>query len=531
METTTIEKKSIGNTIYNWAFSVDHKKIGIMYFVFSAIMACIGGYLAGIIRTQLWSPAGDLVSQEMFNQATTIHATIMIFFVVIPAFNGFGNFFVPLLIGARDMAFPRINSFAFWLAVPAAVLMIASFFVEGGAQAAGWTAYPPLSGSKYSAGPGVDMWIFSLHTIGLSSILGAVNYIVTILNMRAKGMTLMKMPLYVWTWLVTASMILIATPVLSAALTMLLTDRMFGTGFLLTDKGGDPLLYQHLFWFYSHPAVYIMVLPGFGAASQILASFSKKKIFGYHGMVYAIAGIGVIGYLVWAHHMFTSGMPAWLQVAFSALSMCIAVPTGVKIFSWIATIWGGTIRFTVAMKMSLGFVGMFVIGGFGGVVLANVPMDIQLHDSYFVVGHFHQVLSSAALLMIFASTYYWAPKMFGKFMSEKIGNLVFWLFFIGSNTTFLSQHVLGLLGMPRRIANYVARPEFKDLNQLATIGYFLMAIAGILFLYDLISTWMRKQETELSADPWEVNDIQETLEWTIPSPPPEYNFEKEPEIK
>jgi cytochrome c oxidase subunit I len=528
--TTTVETQSKLDIIKSWIFTGDHKKIGIMYIIYSLLMGIVGGFLAGVIRTQLLTPEGGVVSQEFYNSATTIHATIMIFFVVIPAISGFGNYLVPILIGARDMAFPRINAFALWLAVPAAVIMLSSFFVEGGANGTGWTSYPPLSGSKFSGGPGVDMWIFGLHLIGLSSVLGAANFIVTIFNMRCKGMTLMKMPLFVWTWLVTASMILIATPVLSGALTMLLTDRIFGTGFLIPEKGGDPILYQHLFWFYSHPAVYIMVLPGFGAASHILAAFSRKKIFGKEGMVYAICAIGVIGYLVWAHHMFTSGMPAWLQVLFSALSMLIAVPTGVKIFSWIATIWGGTIRFTVAMKMSLGFVAMFVIGGFGGIILANVPLDIQLHDSYFVVGHFHMVLSSASLLMLLASSYFWFPKMFGKKLSESIGNVVFWLFFIGAWMTFLTQHILGLQGMARRISNYAARPEFQDLNVIASIGYFMMALATLLFLYDFIRMAFSKQEP-LSNDPWEINDIQETLEWETSSPVPEYNFEKIPEVK
>lgn len=529
--TATVENKTALDHIKEWLFTGDHKKIGIMYLLFAAFMGIFGGTFAGIIRTQLWSPSMGIVEQQFFNSMTTMHATLMIFFVVIPAFSGFGNYFVPLLIGARDMAFPRLNAFAFWLAVPAAGLMFASFFVQGGANASGWTAYPPLSNSQFASGPGVDMWIMGLHTIGLSSILGAVNFIVTVMNMRCKGMTLMKMPLFAWTWFITASMILIATPVLSGALTMLLTDRIFGTGFLIPEKGGDPLLYQHLFWFYSHPAVYIMVLPGFGIASHVLAAFSKKQVFGKEGMVYAIAGIGIIGYVVWAHHMFTSGMPAWLQVTFSYLSMLIAIPTGVKIFSWIATIWGGTIRFTTAMKMALGFVGMFVIGGFGGVVLANVPIDIQLHDSYFVVGHFHMVLSSASLLMILAGCYYWFPKMFGKHLSESLGNVVFWFFFLGANMTFVTQHVLGLLGMPRRIANYALRPEFTEMNQIATIGYFLMAVAALIFLFDMVRTILAKRTEELSDDPWDVNDIQDTLEWKISSPPPEYNFEIEPEVK
>ncbi len=514
--------------IIDWLSTADHKKIGIMYLWFSLFMAVVGGAFAGMIRGQLAQPDSGLLTPEFYSQIVSMHGTLMIFFVVIPALTGFGNYFVPLLIGARDMAFPRLNAFSFWLAVPAAVLMFASFFMAGGATHAGWTAYPPLSLEAYSAGPGMDMWIMGVILIGLSSILGAVNFIVTITNMRAPGMSWMKMPLFVWAWLVNASMILIATPVLSAAVSMLLADRLFGTGFMTVGKGGDPLLYQHLFWFYSHPAVYIMILPGFGMISHVLASFSRKRIFGYKGMVIAIALIGIIGYSVWAHHMFVSGMPAWLQVTFSYLTMIIAVPTGIKIFSWIATVWGGTIRFTTSMKFGLGFIALFVIGGMSGILLANVPVDYQVHDSYFVVGHFHYVLVGGSLMALLAGTYFWFPKMSGRFLSEKLGTYIFWMTFVGMNLTFFPMHFMGIFGMARRIYTY--RPEFTGLNVVSSIGYIFLFIAGMLFVWDVMRKALFKKDKPLGNDPWEINDIQKTLDWTVSSPPPEYNFKTIPEI-
>lgn len=515
--------------IYDWLATGDHKKIGIMYLWFSFIMAFAGGAFAGIIRGQLATPDTGLVSPEFYNMIISMHATLMIFFVIIPALTGFGNYFVPLLIGARDMAFPRLNAFSFWLAVPASILMFASFFTAGGANQAGWTAYPPLSLTSFSAGAGMDMWILGVILIGTSSILGAINFIVTTANMRAPGMNWFKMPLFVWSWLVNASMILIATPVLSAAVSMLLADRLFGTGFVTVSQGGDPLLYQHLFWFYSHPAVYIMILPGFGMISHVLASFSHKKIFGYKGMVIALALIGIIGYTVWAHHMFVAGIPAWLQVVFSMLTMVIAIPTGIKIFSWLATIWGGTIRFTTAMKFGLGFISLFIIGGMSGIVLANVASDYQFHDSYFVVAHFHYVLVGGSIMTLMAGTYYWFPKMAGKMLSEKLGNWVFWMIYIGLNVTFFPMHFMGIQGMARRIFRY--RPEFAELNMLSSIGYVFMLVGGILLLYDLVRTVFFKKDEDLPADPWGVNDVQQTLDWEVSSPPPAYNFEKIPEIK
>lgn len=515
--------------ILDWFITGDHKKIGIMYLWFGLFMALVGGGFAGAIRAQLSSPDSGILSPEMYNMMLSMHATLMIFFVIIPGWLGFGNYFVPLLIGARDMAFPRLNAFAFWMNLPAAVLMFGSFFVAGGAMQAGWTSYPPLSLTAYSAGVGVDMWILGIATVGVASVLGAVNFIVTVSNMRAPGMSWFKMPLFSWAWFINATLILIATPVLTSALLMVLTDRMFGTSFLTVSQGGDPLLYQHLFWFYSHPAVYIMILPGFGVISHVLASFSEKRIFGYKGMVIAIMLIGIVGYLVWAHHMFVSGIPAWLQIFFSYMSMVIAVPTGIKIFSWLATVWGGQIRFTTAMKFGLGFISLFVIGGMSGILLANVPVDYQVHDSYFVVGHFHYVLVGGSVMAMFAAAYYWYPKMRGAFLSEKLGTWIFWLFFAGMNITFFPMHFMGIMGMARRIFTY--RPEFTALNQLSSFGYILMALAGFIFVYDVLRVSFSKIKEPLPADPWHVNHIQDTLDWKVSSPPPEYNFMEIPEIK
>jgi len=507
--------------------STDHKVLGMLYLAFALVAALAGGAFAGAIRAQLTRAGLNVITPEFYNQAITMHASIMIFAVIIPALAGFGNYLVPLMIGARDMAFPRMNAFSFWILIPAAILLFASFAVPGGAAAGGWTNYPPLSLKEYSSGPGLDMWIFAVHLVGLSSITGAINFIVTIMNMRAPGMSLMKMPLFVWTWLVNAWLILIGTPVLSGAVTMVLLDRGFGTNFFKPAMGGDPVLYQHLFWFYSHPAVYIMVLPGFGLVSHILAAFSHKRIFGYVGMVWAIAAIGVLGFLVWGHHMFTAGMSPQLRLWFSFMTMVIAVPTGIKIFSWLATVWGGTIEFKSPMLFALGFLSLFVIGGIGGIYLANVPIDIQLHDSYFVVGHFHFVLVGGSTMALLGGTYFYFPKMTGRFLSESLGKMIFWLMYAGVMVAFLPMHLLGFQGMARRIHTY--RPEFADVNTLVTGGYLLMALAGALFVYSVIKACFTPKTA--TKDPWNINGVQKSMVWDIPSPPPAYNFEKIPEFK
>ena len=492
------------NGILDWISTVDHKKIGLMYFWFALVMGIVGGALAGGIRLHLATPGavweklqlaqltgetamsffggeGAIFSQDLkwFNMMTTMHASVMIFTVIIPGFAAFANYVVPMMLGARDMAFPKMNAFAFWLLIPAAVMMFGSFFVNGGAAASGWTAYPPLALNEYSPGVGQDMWILGVHMAGLSSILGAINFIVTCSNMRAPGMGWMKMPLFAWAVYITSIIQLIATPVLGAAVTMLLLDRNFGTGLLDATKGGDPVLYQHIFWFYSHPAVYIMILPGFGAISHVFSAFSRKKVFGYTGMVYAIGIIAVLGFMVWAHHMFAIGMPVWMQGFFMWASMAIGVPTGIKVFSWLATLWGGTIRFTVPMCYGLGFISLFVIGGFGGLILALVPIDYQLHDTYFVVGHFHYTLVGGSVMLLFASTYYWWPKMTGRFLNHKAGYASFIFMYAGTMLAFGVMHLSGAWGMARRIGVY--REEFTWLNHLTTLGYIMTAISALIF--------------------------------------------------
>lgn len=531
--------------ILDWLTTVDHKKIGLMYFWFALIMGIVGGGFAGAIRLQLMSPesvwenfnaarvAGSVEATSSwfadnrlaFNRMTTMHASVMIFTVIIPAFAAFANYVVPLMLGARDMAFPKLNAFAFWLLIPAGLLMMASFFVEGGAAATGWTAYPPLS-LQDAGNPGQDMWVLAIHMAGLSSILGAVNFIVTITNMRAPGMSWMKLPLFAWATYITSIIQLVATPVLGAAVTMILMDRNFGTGFLDTTRGGDPVLYQHIFWFYSHPAVYIMILPGFGAVSHILTAFSAKRVFGYVAMVASIASIAVLGFLVWAHHMFSVGMPTWAQAFFMYASMVIAVPTGIKIFSWLATLWGGKIRFTTAMCYSLGFISLFILGGFGGLILALVPVDIQLHDTYFVVGHFHYTLVGGSLMLIFAMTYYWWPKMTGRYLGEVSGKIGFVLMFFGIFIAFGTMHISGALGMARRIPIY--REEFISLNHITTFGYLLTAIAALIVFFSICASYFRRPSAP--DDAWGVNDLQRSFEWATTSPPPPYNYEQVPPI-
>ncbi len=531
--------------VMDWLTTIDHKKIGLMYFWFVVINGMIGGAFAGMIRIQLATPgavwetlnAAHINGQSLpfnlwsenrgfYNQLVTMHATIMIFFTIIPGFIAFMNYVVPLMIGARDMAFPKMNAFGFWLLIPAALLMLSSFFVSGGASASGWTAYPPLSLDGHGIHPGQDMWVFGVHLAGVSSILAAINFIVTITNLRVPGLTWRRLPLFAWATLFVSIIQLLATPVLAAAVTMVLMDRNFGTTFTVPEKGGDPILYQHIFWTYSHPAVYIMILPGFGAISHIFAAFSRKRIFGYVSMIWALGSITVLGFMVWAHHMFAVGMPTILQAYFMYASLLIGVPTGIKVFNWLAIMWGGTIRFTTAMKFACGFISLFVIGGFGGLILAMVPEDFSLNNTYFVVGHFHMVLVGGSVMLLFAQAYYWWPKMSGHFLSEKLGSWVFWLMFIGVFTTFFAMHISGYLGMPRRVPVYFA--DFRFSNLLTTFGYFLTFASAVIFFIDLMVSYSRpKIEVD---DPWGVNDIQHSFEWATACPPPVYNFKTVPPI-
>jgi cytochrome c oxidase subunit 1 len=508
--------------LYEWLTTTDHKKIGILYTFNSLIMFLVGGLFALAVRSELAQPGLQFMSEATYNQMFTMHASVMIFWVVIPFLAGFGNYLVPLMIGAPDMAFPRINALSFWL-LPLSALIALLGFPLGGAAAEGWTSYSPLAESAFSKGPGTDLWIVALTLVGTSSILGAINFLVTIFKMRAPGMTLFRMPIFVWTTLVTSVLVLMGTPVLTSALIMLYIDRNLGGSFFNTALGGNAILWQNVFWFYSHPAVYIMILPAMGIVSEVLPTFSRKPLFGYKAFIFATAGIGALGFSVWAHHMFTTGS-VYLPF-FSLMTFLIAVPTGVKMFNWVATMFRGKLRFTSAMLFAVGFLMLFLIGGINGAFLAAVPVDYHVHATYFIVAHIHYVLFGGSMMGIFAGLYYWWPKMFGRMLNETLGKIHFVGIFIGVNLTFFPMHLLGLSGMPRRIADYSATAGWNDLNLVATIGGFTIAAAMLPFLWNIFIT-LRSGEPA-GDDPWEGN----TLEWATSSPPPPYNFDHLPPIR
>ena len=508
-------------SIKRWLFTTNHKDIGTLYLWFSFIMFLIGGVMALVIRTELFEPGLQFVDPQFFNSMTTMHAIMMIFGVVMPAFTGLANWLIPMMVGATDMALPRMNNWSFWILPFAFTMMLSTLFMDGGGPAGGWTLYPPLT---LQTGDALPFVILSIHFMGLSSIMGAINVIATILNMRAPGMTLMKMPLFVWTWLITAYLLIAVMPVLAGGVTMLLTDKFFDTSFFNAAGGGDPVMFQHIFWFFGHPEVYILILPSFGVVSSIIPTFARKPLFGYASMVYATGSIAFLSFIVWAHHMFTVGMPLAGELFFMFATMLIAVPTGVKVFNWVATMWRGAMTFETPMLFALGFIIMFSIGGFSGLMLALAPVDFQYHDTYFVVAHFHYVLVPGSIFAIIAAVYYWLPKWCGNMYSEGLGKLHFWLSTIFVNLTFFPMHFVGLAGMPRRIPDYAL--QFSDYNMLATVGAFGFGFAQLIFLYLVIQA-IRGGE-KATSQVWE---NAEGLEWTLSSPPPYHSFTTPPMIK
>jgi cytochrome c oxidase subunit 1 len=511
--------------VARWLFSTNHKDIGTLYLIFAVIGGLVGGVLSIFMRMQLQFPGGTIISDgQTWNNVITAHGLLMIFFSVMPALiGGFGNWFIPLMIGAPDMAFPRLNNISFWLLPPAFVMIIIGLILNE--SGSGWTLYPPLSNQKYEPGMGMDFTLFALHLAGISSLLGSMNFITTIFNMRAPGMTLHKMPLFIWAELVTAFLLVLSVPVLAGAITMLICDRNFGTAFFDPTMGGDPVLFQHLFWFFGHPEVYIMIVPGFGVISHVISTFSRKPVFGYLGMVYAMVAIGVVGFVVWAHHMYLSGIDVDTRAYFMAATLVIAVPTGVKIFSWIATMWGGSIEFKTPMLWAIGFLFVFTLGGVTGVVCANAGIDAVIHNSYYIVAHFHYVLSLGAVFSIFCGFYYWIAKMSGRQYPEFWGQVHFWMTFVGVNLVFFPQHFLGLSGMPRRYPDY---PDaFAGWNYVSSIGSYISGAALLVFLYVCLRIFTSKEQA--ANNPW--GEGATTLEWTQTSPPAFHSFTELPRIR
>jgi cytochrome c oxidase subunit I len=507
--------------VAGWLVTVDHKRIGILYIVTSGVFFLAGGVLAMLMRTQLSQAGNDFLTRDSYNEVLTMHGTTMVFLVVVPILAGFANYLVPLMIGARDMAFPRLNALSYWLFLFGGIILLFSFFAQGGAARSGWTSYPPLSAG--TIGNGQDLWILALHVLTLSSLAGAINFIVTIANMRTQGMSWTRMPLFVWAVGTYALLLVAVLPTLSAGLTLLLLDRQAGTHFFLPDQGGNAVLYQHVFWFFGHPEVYIMVLPAFGMISEIIPVFARKPIFGYKAVAFSTAGIAFFSMLVWAHHMFTVGMPAFLNAFFMISSMIIAVPTGVKIFNWLATLWRGNLHFDTPMLYALGFVSVFTIGGLSGIFLAAFPVDWQLHDTYYVVAHFHYVLFGGSLLAILGGLTYWWPKFFGRMLDERLGKIAFWLIFVGFNVTFFPQHMLGLLGMPRRIYTYDDVGMLEGYNLASTVGSYVMGLGILFFIWNAFAS---RKGRRAGNDPW----LADTLEWYTTSPPPAHNFDEVPYV-